>query len=184
MLHRSSRSHPVAIVSDYRTALDQLATVQTISNAKIITENLQNNNNRMMLLRVAKGVTISPSAGSSISVTTSSTGHTYMAPHQNWMRNRMVPTTSGNVRLLSHVPKLVQMSDFVKTPTTLPKSMLVRVVTDSSDINVHLDQGAMNLPKRKRRRRISHTRTPWQQLLQKWICKKIRWLDKVNRDCS
>lgn len=66
------QSNPVASISEYLPPSDPLSALQSDSDARINTEDRQDNNDRVLLFRVAKVVATPPSLEASVSVTTSS----------------------------------------------------------------------------------------------------------------
>lgn len=121
-------------------------------------------------------VMISPSTGSSVSVTTSSARPRYTAPHPNYIQNRMVPLTSGIVYALQNVHTEIRVSNIPKEPTTLPQGMATSVDSDLPEVVLHLYQAATIST--EERGEIIMSQTPLQPYGTKQKnFQKIRWTD-------
>lgn len=69
-----------------------------------------------------------------------------------WMRNQMFQLTSETVFALPQLPSR-RGPEVCKTPTTLPKTMLVKIRPDLVGAIIHLDQAAIMIQEELRRQK-------------------------------
>lgn len=98
-------------------------------------------------LGFAKWVATPPNTEASVSVTTSRSRITYMAPQPVSIQNLMVLAALTVVNSQRHVLTKIRFKNFSKNPTSLPKGMLACLETNLPDSMVHLGQAKIIQPR-------------------------------------